>query len=55
MPLIDLADKHKMEGNWDLTMRKVAPFINGVDHVKKIAMKADADIVLVKECMSQMM
>jgi len=33
----------------------VVPFINGIDHVKKIAQKAEADITLVKECMSQVM
>jgi nitrogen permease regulator 2-like protein len=55
VPLIDLGYKDKMEGNWDLTMRKVVPFINGVDHVKKIAAKADADLGLVKECMAQVM
>ena len=68
VPLIDIANR--MEANWDLTMRKVwnilcvlshltgiqvVPFINGVDHVKKIAQKAEADIALVKECMSQVM
>jgi len=55
VPLIDLGNKDKMEGNWDLTMRKVVPFINGVDHVKKIAVNADADLGLVKECMAQVM
>jgi hypothetical protein len=55
VPLIDLGNKDKMEGNWDLTMRKVVPFINGVDHVKKIATKANADLRLVKECMAQVM
>ncbi|KIM22659.1 hypothetical protein M408DRAFT_282581 [Serendipita vermifera MAFF 305830] len=53
VPLIDIANR--MEVNWDLTMRKVVPFINGIDHVKKIAQKAEADITLVKECMSQVM
>lgn len=53
VPLIDIANR--IEPNWDLTMRKVVPFINGVDHVKKIAQKAEADIDLVKECMAQVM
>ena len=53
VPLIDIANR--VEPNWDLTMRKVVPYINGVDHVKKIAQKAEADIDLVKECMAQVM
>ncbi|KAG8774355.1 Nitrogen permease regulator 2 [Serendipita sp. 397] len=53
VPLIDITKR--VEPNWDLTMRKVVPFINGVDHVKKIAQKAEADIDLVKECMAQVM
>lgn len=55
VPLIDIGNKNKMEGNWDLTMKKVVQYINGVDHVKKIAQKAEADILLVKECMRQVM
>ncbi|PVF95390.1 NPR2-domain-containing protein [Serendipita vermifera] len=53
VPLIDLASR--MEPNWDLTMRKISPFIDGVDHVKKIAQKAEADLDLVKECVRQVM
>ncbi|KAG8821775.1 Nitrogen permease regulator 2, partial [Serendipita sp. 399] len=53
VPLIDITKR--VEPNWDLTMRKVVPFINGVDHVRKIAQKAEADIDLVKECMAQVM
>lgn len=55
VPLIDLGARYKLDENWDLTMAKVVPFINGVDHVKKIAVKADADLGLVKECMAQVM
>lgn len=34
---------------------QVVPFIDGINHIKKIAVKANADIELVKECMSHLL
>jgi len=34
---------------------QVVPFIDGITHVKKIAVRANADIELVKECMSHLL
>ncbi|KAI9032463.1 nitrogen permease regulator 2-domain-containing protein [Hyaloraphidium curvatum] len=40
---------------WDLTLRHLLPFFNGVDHVKKIAAKADTDLNLVKIAVQHLM
>ena len=34
---------------------QIVPLIDGTNHVKKIAVKANADIELVKECMSHLL
>ncbi|PWO01156.1 nitrogen permease regulator 2, partial [Tilletiopsis washingtonensis] len=51
--LLDL--KGKNEGNWDLTMAKIFPFIDGVNHVKRIAQLADADLELTRQCMEHLL
>eukprot|EP01137_Pigoraptor_chileana_P022833 Opistho-2@88196 len=35
---------------WDLSMQQILPFVDGVNHVKKIATKADMDISIVRRC-----
>eukprot|EP00128_Syssomonas_multiformis_P018811 Colp12_sorted_trinity150504_noHs@35256 len=40
---------------WDLTMQQVWPYINGIDHVKRIAKKADVEIALVRKCMQHLL
>jgi len=44
--LIDLSTHSN--AHWDLMILHLIPCINGVDHIKKIAAKADADLNLVK-------
>lgn len=50
--LLDLSSR--VDGNWDLTMRRVLPYINGVTHVKRIAQLADADLGLTRACLEHL-
>ena len=40
--------------NWDLTTQRVIPFIDGVRHVKKIAVESGVDTALVRQCIQQL-
>lgn len=51
--LLDL--RKRMTGNWDLTMCRVLPFIDGVNHVKRIAQLADADLELTRQCIEHLL
>ncbi|KAE8257066.1 hypothetical protein A4X13_0g2596 [Tilletia indica] len=51
--LLDLGKR--VDDNWDLTMKKIFPFINGVNHVKRIAELADADLGLTRQCMEHLL
>ncbi len=50
--LLDLLSR--VDGNWDLTLRRILPFIDGVNHVKRIAQLADADIGLTRACLEHL-
>ncbi|ODV97446.1 hypothetical protein PACTADRAFT_2013 [Pachysolen tannophilus NRRL Y-2460] len=41
--------------NWDPTMLKILPFINGINSIKKISNLADADYLLTKQCIQHLM
>ncbi|KAL9934779.1 hypothetical protein V8E36_006554 [Tilletia maclaganii] len=51
--LLDL--RKRVDANWDLTMAKIFRFIDGVNHVKKIAELADADLGLTRQCMEHLL
>ncbi|KAJ1030922.1 hypothetical protein NDA18_002151 [Ustilago nuda] len=51
--LLDLLSR--VDGNWDLTLRRILPFIDGVNHVKRIAQLADADLGLTSACLEHLM
>jgi hypothetical protein len=51
--LLDLG--RRISDNWDLTMRKVLPFIDGINHVKRIAQLADADLELTRQCVEHLL
>lgn len=51
--LLDLLSR--VDGNWDLTMRRILPFIDGVNHAKRIAQLADADLELTRACLEHLM
>lgn len=41
--------------DWDLTMASVYPYVNGINHVKRIAQLADADLELTRQCMEHLL
>lgn len=55
VPLFAVRIESLMDDNWDLTMQRVIPFINGVNSVKKIALLADADLKLTKNCVRHLL
>jgi hypothetical protein len=55
VPLFAVRIETMMDENWDLTMQRVIPYINGVNSVKRIAGLADADIKLTKQCIKHLL
>jgi len=55
VPLFTVKIESLMDENWDLTMQRVIPFINGVNSVKKIALLADADLNLTRKCIRHLL
>ncbi|KAK7020519.1 nitrogen permease regulator 2-domain-containing protein [Favolaschia claudopus] len=53
LALINLGKR--FEDNWDLTMAKVCPHINGVNHVSRIAYLAECDIALTRLAISHLL
>ncbi|KDN48883.1 NPR2-domain-containing protein [Tilletiaria anomala UBC 951] len=51
--LLDL--ESRIDNAWDLTMAKIVPFVDGINHVKRIAQLADADIGLTRQCMEHLL
>jgi hypothetical protein len=50
VPLFTVRIDTMVDENWDLTMLRIIPFINGINSVKRISVLADADIKLTKKC-----
>ncbi|KAK2742499.1 Nitrogen permease regulator 2 [Myotisia sp. PD_48] len=46
VPLFTVRYEAFMDENWDLTMQRVVPYINGVNSIRKISKLADADFAL---------
>ncbi|KAF8458011.1 nitrogen permease regulator 2 [Terfezia claveryi] len=44
-----------MDVNWDLTMQKIIPFIDGINSVKRISELADADYNLTQKCIEHLL
>lgn len=44
-----------MDVNWDLTMQRIVPYIDGINSVKRISELADADYTLTKKCMEHLL
>ncbi|KAN0066076.1 Nitrogen permease regulator 2 [Thecaphora frezii] len=51
--LLDLGSR--VDGNWDLTMARIFPFIDGVNHVKRISQLADAELGLTRSCIEHLL
>lgn len=41
--------------NWDLTMAAIYPYVDGINHVKRISQLADADLELTRQCMEHLL
>jgi nitrogen permease regulator 2-like protein len=55
VPLFTVRIETLVDENWDLTMLRIIPFINGVNSVKKIASLADADVKLTRKCVKHLL
>lgn len=54
VPLFTVVIESMVDENWDLTMLRIIPFINGINCVKRIAVLADADLKLTKKCIKHL-
>jgi nitrogen permease regulator 2-like protein len=54
VPLFVVRIETLIDENWDLTMQRIIPFINGVNSVKRIAGLADADLKLTRKCVKHL-
>ncbi|XP_071959760.1 GATOR1 complex protein NPRL2-like [Antedon mediterranea] len=51
-----LRDKKSYDFNdWDLTTQQILPYIDGINHVQRIAVEADVDLNLVKTCLQNLL
>ncbi|EXJ94575.1 hypothetical protein A1O1_02971 [Capronia coronata CBS 617.96] len=55
VPLFTVRIETMVDENWDLTMLRILPYINGVNSVTRIAALADADIKLTKKCVKHLL
>ncbi len=55
VPIFTVRPESLMDENWDLTMQRIVPHINGVSSVKHIAILADADLGLTKQCIKHLL
>lgn len=55
VPLATVRLEDLVDENWDLTMLRVLPWINGVNSVKQIALLADADFKLVRKAIRHLL
>lgn len=55
VPLLTVKLNLLMDVNWDPTMVKILPYINGLNSVKRISELADADYLLTKNCIQHLM
>ena len=50
VPLFVVRIETLIDENWDLTMQRIIPFVNGVNSISRIAGLADADLKLTRKC-----
>jgi nitrogen permease regulator 2-like protein len=55
VPIFTVRPETLMDENWDLTMQRIVPYINGVSSVKQIALLADADDKLTRSCIKHLL
>lgn len=54
VPLLNDQFKDVPREAWDLTTQQVLPYINGINHITKIAANSDVEIGLVKACIQNL-
>ena len=55
VPLLTVHISTLMDENWDLTLQRIIPHVDGVRSVKKIALRADADLKLTKKAIKHLL
>lgn len=55
VPLFTVRIASLLDENWDLTMQRVVPYINGVNSVARIAALADADLKFTKKAIKHLL
>lgn len=55
VPLFTVHISTLLDENWDLTMQRIIPYINGVNSLARIAALADADLKLAKKCIKHLL
>uniref|UniRef100_A0A0K8UFV4 Nitrogen permease regulator 2-like protein n=1 Tax=Bactrocera latifrons TaxID=174628 RepID=A0A0K8UFV4_BACLA len=54
VPLLLLDFKNTPLDKWDLTTQQIFPYINGINHIARIAAEADVETNLVKSCIQNL-
>lgn len=55
VPVALIGLKKRIEDNWDLTMAKICLYIDGVNHVNRIAELAECDLDLIREAIRHLL
>jgi nitrogen permease regulator 2-like protein len=55
VPLFTVRISALLDENWDLTMLRIIPYINGVNSIARIAALADADLKLTRKCIKHLL
>ncbi|THH31136.1 hypothetical protein EUX98_g3045 [Antrodiella citrinella] len=55
VPLALISLTRRIESNWDLTMVKVCKYIDGTNHISRIAVLAEVDIEYAREAISHLL
>ncbi len=55
VPLCTVQMEMLIDVNWDLTMQKIIPYIDGINSVKRISELADADFPLTRKCIEHLL
>jgi hypothetical protein len=55
VPIFTVRPETLIDENWDLTMQRIVPYINGINSVKQIALLADADQKLTRSCIKHLL
>ena len=54
VPILTVRLESLMDETWDVTMQRIIPHIDGIRSVKQIALLADANLYITKQCMKHL-